>query len=283
MRSPFLAAAAQLTATADVEGNLETCRKLAGDAALRGVSLLVLPENFAFLGKDPGEQQKIAETLDPDRPGPILRTLIDIARAGRFTVIAGGFPEWPSERASGAPPHNTCAVVLPSGELLPSYRKIHMFDIEIPGRVSFRESQTTSPGENAVVVDTPVGRVGLSVCYDLRFPELYRYMALKKGADILVVPAAFTAHTGAAHWHTLLRARAIENQCFVIAAGQTGWHHDKRESYGHSIIYDPWGDVLAEKESGIGLAVAEIDPARLSAVREQMPCHRHARFTGADR
>jgi predicted amidohydrolase len=270
---PFLAAAAQLTATDDLAGNLTTCRRLAGDAAARGVRLLVLPECFAFLGASEGDKLAVAETLDPAHPGPILACLFEIATRHRLWLVAGGLPE----RLEGEPGKagNTCVVVSPAGELAARYRKIHLFDVAIPGKAEFRESNTTAAGRELVTVDTPLGRLGLSICYDLRFPELYRALTLAHGAEIVVVPAAFTAHTGAAHWHVLLRARAIENQCFVVAAGQVGQHNPKRATYGHSLIVDPWGEVVAELPTGAGLAVAEIDLARLAKVRAEMPCHAH--------
>jgi predicted amidohydrolase len=270
---PFLAAAAQLTATDDLAANLTTCRRLAGDAAARGVKLLVLPECFAFLGASEGDKLAIAETLDPAHPGPILACLVEIAARHRLWVVAGGLPE----RLEGEPGKagNTCVVVSPAGELAARYRKIHLFDVAIPGKAEFRESNTTAAGRELVTVDTPLGKLGLSICYDLRFPELYRALTLQHGAEIVVVPAAFTAHTGAAHWHVLLRARAIENQCFVVAAGQVGQHNPKRATYGHSLIVDPWGEVAAELPTGTGLAVAEIDLARLAKVRAEMPCHAH--------
>jgi predicted amidohydrolase len=150
-----------------------------------------------------------------------------------------------------------------------------MFDIDIPGKAQFRESATTAPGRDPIVVETELARIGLSICYDLRFPELYREMALRRGAELLLVPSAFTAHTGAAHWHTLLRARAVENQCFVLAAAQSGQHNPKRASYGHTLIYDPWGDLLGELASGVGLVTANIELDRLDETRRQLPCLEH--------
>ncbi|MEM9493476.1 MAG: carbon-nitrogen hydrolase family protein, partial [Myxococcota bacterium] len=167
-----------------------------------------------------------------------------------------------------------------AGEIAALYRKIHLFDIDIPGRAVLRESATTAPGSSLVSVETPLARIGLSVCYDLRFPELYRELTVRHGAQILVVPAAFTAYTGAAHWHTLLRSRAIENQCYVIAAGQFGRHNEKRESYGHSLVIDPWGEIVAEVAEGEGMAVAEVDLDHLEQTRQRMPCLDHQVLLG---
>ena len=269
-RKPFVVAAAQLCAGDDVAANLTVCRRLAAEAAGRGAALLALPECFAFIGRRMGDRLAVAERLD--QPGPILGAVREIAQQHRMWVVAGGMPE-PSPR-SETKTFNTCLVVDPSGEIRAVYRKIHMFDVNIPGRAELMESRSTEGGRDVVVAETPMARLGLSICYDVRFPELYRELA-GRGAELLLVPAAFTAHTGAAHWHTLLAARAIENQCFVVAPAQHGKHGPTRESYGHSLVIDPWGTVLAEVSGGDGLAVAEIDLAVLARVRAEMPCHSH--------
>lgn len=276
VREKFVAAAAQLCASDDVAANLAVCRALAAEAAGRGAALFALPECFSFIGKRMGDRLAIAERLD--QPGPILRAVREMAREHRLWVVAGGLPEAASESKT----FNTCLVVDPSGETRAVYRKIHMFDVHIPGRAELRESASTEVGGDVVVADTPWARLGLSICYDVRFPELYRDLAVDRGAEILLVPSAFTAHTGAAHWHTLLRARAIENQCFVIAPAQHGRHSTARASFGHTLIIDPWGTVLAELPEGDGLAVAEIDLGELARVRTEMPCHSH-RVLGARR
>jgi predicted amidohydrolase len=271
----FVVAAAQLCSGDDVEANLAVCRGLAAQAAQRGAELFALPECFAFLGRRTGDRLDVAERLD--QPGPILGAVRDMAREHRMWVVAGGMPEPAGSRSRT---YNTCLLVDPSGETRAVYRKIHMFDVQIPGRAELCESASTEAGAEAVVADTPLARLGLSICYDVRFPELYRELAVERGAEVLLVPAAFTAHTGAAHWHTLLRARAIENQCFVVAPAQHGRHSPARESFGHTLVIDPWGSVLAEVTGGDGLAVAEIDLAVLARVREEMPCHDH-RVLGA--
>lgn len=274
-RRPFTAAAAQMCATDDVAANLAVCRELAGEAARRGATLFALPECFAFLARRPGDRLAVAEHIDGS--GPIVEMVREIARRHRMWVVAGGMPEVSPEPGKT---YNTCLVVDPSGETRAAYRKLHMFDVKIPGRAELCESATTAAGRELVAVDTPAMRLGLSICYDVRFPELYRELALERGAEMLLVPSAFTAHTGAAHWHTLLRARAIENQCFVVAPAQHGRHSETRASYGHTILIDPWGTVLAELTEGDGVAVAEIDPALLARVRSEMPCHAH-RVLGA--
>jgi predicted amidohydrolase len=279
-RARFLAAAAQMTASDDLSANLRICKALAADAAARGASLFVLPECFAFMGSSEADKLAVAETLDPAKPGPILFTLLDIATRYRQWVVGGGMPEKleGDEGSRGGTPRragNTCVVVSPDGEVAARYRKIHLFDVAIPGKAEHKESASTAPGREVVTVETPLGRLGLSVCYDLRFPELYRALALDHGAEVLIVPAAFTAHTGAAHWHVLLRARAIENQCFVVAAGQVGVHNPKRATYGHSMVIDPWGTPIAELADGAGVVVAEIDPDALARVRREMPCASH--------
>jgi predicted amidohydrolase len=239
----------------------------------------VLPECFAFLGEREGDKFSIAEALDPGAPGRVLQAIQKIATQNKMGVVAGGIAEIrPEDRELAEPTtaYNSCAVINPAGELVSVYRKIHLFDVDIPGGATLKESAATSAGEEALTVDTSIGRVGLSICYDLRFPELYRALTLDQGAQVLVVPAAFTAHTGAAHWHTLLRARAIENQCWVLAAAQSGRHNSKRASYGHSLIIDPWGVVRAEVEAGDGIAVAEIDAAFTTEKRSQLPCLAHS-------
>jgi predicted amidohydrolase len=269
----FTVAAAQMCSTEDLAGNLATVRRLAAEAAARGAALFALPECFPFIGRKLDDKLAVAESLDGD--GPIVETVREIATTHAMWVVAGGLPE-KLPGGAGDRVYNTCLVVDGAGERRAAYRKIHLFDVAIPGRAELRESASTAAGHEVVVSDTPVGRLGLSICYDVRFPELYRQLALEMGAEVLLVPAAFTAHTGAAHWHTLLKARAIENQCWVVAPAQHGKHNEKRESFGHTVVIDPWGQVVAEVERGDGLAVAEIDRSAMARVREQMPCATHA-------
>jgi deaminated glutathione amidase len=269
-----VAAAVQMCSSDDLGANLARTRELAAEAAARGAHLVVLPECFAFLGRREGDKLAVAETLDPARPGPILEALIEVATGHRVWVIGGGLPERvPGDERRA---YNTAAVVAPDGALAACYRKIHLFDVDIPGGAVLRESDGTAAGDALQTVAIGERRVGLSICYDVRFPELYRALACDQGADVLTVPAAFTAHTGRAHWHVLLRARAIENQAWVVAAAQHGRHNDKRESFGHSLVIDPWGTVVAELAEGDGVIVAPLDGEAVATTRRQMPCRDHA-------
>lgn len=268
----LIAAAVQMTSGERLAENLATVEKLVRAARGRGAELVALPENFALMA--PSEREKFAHAESLDAPGPILATLSSLARELRIHLVAGGMPE---RGPDAEHVYNTCVLLGPDGAVLGSYRKIHLFDVAIPDGAEYRESATVTPGGAPVVAATPWGGLGLSVCYDLRFPELYRALGLL-GARMLVVPAAFTQHTGKDHWHVLLRARAVENQAFVIAPGQFGRHSARRVTYGHSLIVDPWGTVLAEAGDGEGLAVAELDFAQLERVRREVPCLDHRRI-----
>jgi predicted amidohydrolase len=243
-------------------------------AAADGVQLMVLPECFAFLGRGEGDKLPIAEDFDGGRPGPVLDMLREAATARGVWIIAGGTPELVPGDAKRT--YNTALVIDPSGTLVGRYRKIHLFDVDIPGGATLRESDATRAGDALVVADIAGAKVGLSICYDVRFPELYRRLVKDQGAEVLVVPAAFTAHTGAAHWHLLLRARAVENQAWVVAPAQWGRHNDRRESYGHSLVVDPWGTIVDERAEGDGVVVVTIDAATVTKRRTQMPCLSHA-------
>jgi deaminated glutathione amidase len=270
----FLAACVQLTSRADVAENLRACAAGVAEAARRGAGLVVLPENFAFVGLSEQDKMAIAETLDVGRPGPILSALAEAAARHGVWVIGGGMPE-----ATGAAGKvwNTCVALSPQGHLAATYRKVHLFDVQIPGGAEFCESRTVEPGQDVVVLETPLAPIGLSICYDVRFPELYRALA-GRGARLVVVPAAFTLHTGKDHWHPLLRARAIENQVYVLAAAQTGRANEKRICYGHSLIADPWGTVIAEAPDREAVIVAEIDLELQDRVRRELPCLGHRRL-----
>ena len=263
-------AAVQMRSTADLAANLATCRELAGHAAADGAKLVVLPECFPFLGRGEGDKLPVAEALDGG--GPVTAMLRETATKHGVWLVGGGMPE----KAEPERTYNACVVIDPGGQVLATYRKIHLFDVDIPGGAVLRESDSTVAGKELVALDIGGARVGLSICYDLRFPELYRELALKRGCEVLLVPSAFTAHTGAAHWHTLLRARAIEDQAWVVAAAQWGKHNEKRESYGHSLIIDPWGTIVGERADGDGVVVATLDGAAVAKRRAQMPVGRHA-------
>jgi predicted amidohydrolase len=257
------AAAVQLTATEDTAHNQATADRLVREAAAQGARLVVLPEKWTVLGSDTAMDAN-AESLD----GPALTWARDAARELGIDLVAGSI----IERRPGHERHgNTSVHVGPDGELRAVYRKIHLFDVEVGGRV-YRESDTDEPGEDIVLSDLAGGaRIGMTICYDLRFPELSRILAVR-GARVLVVPAAFTLPTTRAHWEPLVRARAIENQCFVVAANQVGRHPGDYESGGRSLIVDPWGEVLAQAgEEGEGVIVADLDFARQDGVRATLP------------
>jgi deaminated glutathione amidase len=270
----FLAACVQLTSRSDVARNLETCARGVADAAARGARLVLLPENFAFVGLDEKDKMPVAETLDPARPGPILASLVESATRHGVWVIGGGMPERSPDTGKV---WNTCVAVAPDGRLAAAYRKVHLFDVQIPGGAEFCESRTVEPGRDVVLLETPLAPVGLSICYDVRFPELYRAL-VGRGARVVVVPAAFTMHTGKDHWHALLRARAIENQVYVLAAAQFGRANEKRVCYGHSLVVDPWGTVVAEAGDRETVIVAEIDLDFQDKVRRELPCLGHRRL-----
>lgn len=265
-------AVVQLNSQDDLEQNLAQCRKLTEQAALRGARLVVLPENFAFFSAD-ASRLGVAESL-AGPPGPIRQSLCELAREFGVSVVGGGFPELSDDPAR---PYNTLLVVAPSGDILARYRKIHLFDVDLADGTSLRESRATQAGSEPVVVEVAGFQLGLSICYDLRFPELYRALG-ECGAEVLLVPSAFTLHTGKDHWHVLLRARAIESQCWVLAAAQWGRHPGGRTTYGHSLVVDPWGTVVAEAADGVGLALARVERARLLEVRHGLPSLTHRRL-----
>ncbi len=265
--------AVQMRSTDDLMKNLATCGALTAQAVAEGANLVVLPECFSFLGRAEGDRLATAEVFE-HRTGPVMTALRDLATKHGVWLVGGGSPE----TVPGDPKHsyNAATVVDPSGNLVARYRKIHLFDVDIPGGAVLRESDATAPGDELVVVDIAGAPVGVSICYDLRFPELYRALVKDLGAEVLLVPAAFTAHTGAAHWHILLRARAIEEQAWVVSAAQWGQHNDKRESYGHAMVVDPWGTIVAERPSGDGVVMATLDGETVAKRRAQMPCLEHA-------
>ncbi len=269
---PLRAAAVQMNCQEVVADNLARAASLVRRAAALGATLVVLPENFAFMGPEVGKRA-LAEALG-DFSAPIQRALRAMAIESRVHLVAGGFPEKSEDERR---PFNTCAVLSPTGDVVASYRKIHMFDVQLSDGTVLSESEATQSGDQTVVIDIGGTPVGLSVCYDLRFPELYRAL-VDKGAEVLLVPAAFTLQTGKDHWHVLLRARAVESQCWVVAAGQWGKHPKGRASYGHSLIADPWGVVVAESSDGEGVAVADLDRELLSRVRASVPSLRHRRL-----
>jgi len=267
-------AAIQMTSGPDVGANLEQARALLEDAAARGARLAALPENFSFMGLKDADKRAVAEA---DGSGPAQDFLADSARRLKLWIVGGTVPLRVGADTDGRVA--AASLVYDSdGRRAARYDKIHLFDVDIPGRIeAYRESRHVAPGAAAAVVDTPAGRLGLSVCYDVRFPELYRHLSAA-GAQLLVVPSAFTAPTGRAHWETLLRARAIENLCYVLAPAQSGFHPGGRETYGDSMIVDYWGRILQRVPRGRGCAIAEVDLSRQAGVRESFPALTHRAF-----
>lgn len=262
-------AALQMTSGPEVEANLAQAEALLEEAARLGAALAALPENFSFMGLKDADKRAVAE---PDGAGPVQEFLAATARRLKLWIVAGTTP-----LSSGADGRVAAASLVydAAGARVARYDKIHLFDVDLPGRAeSYRESSNVAPGSRTTVLDTPVGRLGLSVCYDVRFPELYRQLSAA-GAQLLSVPSAFTAPTGRAHWETLLRARAIENLCYVVAPAQSGIHPSGRETYGDSMIVDYWGRILKRVPRGRGCAVAEVDLASQSGVRESFPALNH--------
>jgi predicted amidohydrolase len=271
MTSSLAVAAVQLSSQDDVARNLERARALGAEAARRGAQLVVLPENFAFMGDEAGKRA-IAESVEEAR-GPIVAMVRNLARESGVWVVAGGMPERSDDVNR---PYNTSLLVSPGGDVVSRYRKIHLFDVETPDGRAYRESEATRAGASngAGVCDAADTKLGMTICYDVRFPELYRKLT-SEGALVVTVPSAFTLLTGKDHWHALLRARAIENQLFVVAAAQQGTHPKGRQTYGKSLVVDPWGDVLAQCGEGEGFCIAHLDFAYQARVRASLPCLSH--------
>ena len=273
----------QMCSTSDVEMNLQLCRKLCVEAKAQGACFLSLPECFEFMGTPgTGDSLAMAQPLDSgpvaasshDRAGSLFSRYQKLAKEHKLWLSLGGFHE--RTPADDPKMYNTHAIVSDQGALVAAYRKLHLFDVDYDG--GFRESQSTHNGAEALLVTgTPVGNVGVTVCYDLRFPELFSALQ-KAGADVILVPSAFMPTTGAAHWDVLLRARAIETQCYIGAAAQWGAHNPKRSSHGHALLVGPWGTVLGDcGAEGDGVVTAEIDFAEIDRIRTRMPCGKHRR------
>jgi predicted amidohydrolase len=260
------AAVVQLTSLPDLARNLARAEHWIARAAADGAELVALPENFAYMRDEAPGPHPAAQPLD----GPVGRFLAEQARRHRIVLAGGTLPE---AIPGDARVHNTSLVFERDGSVAAVYRKIHLFDVELPGAVH-EESRGVAAGKEIVVAETSVGRLGLSICYDVRFPELYRALS-GAGARILLVPSAFTVPTGRDHWEVLLRARAIENQCFVLAAAQVGQHTKQRQTYGRSLVVDPWGTLLAQVPDGEGCAVADLDFEAQERVRARLPALRH--------
>jgi predicted amidohydrolase len=261
----------QMTSTDDLAANLAAARELVGAAVQGGAAFVALPENFAYLRRE-GAPIPCAQGLD----GEIVGVVRELAKEHGVWLLGGTFPEFAEVDARV---HNTSVLVGPEGDIEAVYRKIHLFDVDLRARGGglFTESATIAPGKQVTVAATPFGPLGLAVCYDLRFPELFRAMA-DRGARWIAVPSAFASETGKDHWEVLLRARAIENQAFVVAPAQCGRHSADRSSYGRSMIVDPWGLVLAQAADRPGVVVADCDPTDLERVRGALPALRHRRL-----
>ncbi len=266
-------AAIQMTSGPEVAGNLAAAGRLLEEAASRGAAIAGLPENFAIMGRTEADKLAVAE---PDGDGPIQSFLSHTARRLKLWIVGGTIPlRSGSEGRSAA----ACLVYDDDGERRARYDKIHLFDVKVPDKAEeYRESATIMPGREPVVVDTPAGRLGLAVCYDVRFPELFRQLSAK-GAQWFSVPSAFTAPTGRAHWETLLRARAIENLSFVAAPAQTGMHANGRETHGDTMVVDYWGRVMARLPQGEGVVTAEFDHEKQAEVRQVFPALGHRVFS----
>lgn len=262
-------AAIQMASSPNVDANLLEAEKLIDDAVEAGAQLIVLPENFAFMGRSDLDLCEIAEK---DGEGPLQDFLSKIAKRHGIWLVGGTIP---LEAEDKSKVRAACLIFDDQGNRIGRYDKIHLFDVSVPqSDEKYEESSAIEPGNQVVAVDTPVGRLGITICYDLRFPELYRNL-IDNRVEIFCLPAAFTALTGKAHWTTLVRARAIENLAFFIAAAQGGFHKSGRETYGHSMIVDPWGSVLAQASSGAGFVTAEIDRKCLSTTRQSFPALDH--------
>ncbi len=266
----YLAAAIQMNSLPDLHKNLAQAEELIDLAVRRGAELVGLPENFSFLGD---ENAKLAQSdAIAQESEKFIKTM---AQRFQVSILGGGFPV----PVDGGKVHNTALLVDPSGQEVARYEKVHLFDVNLPDGNTYQESETVVAGLRVppIYPSEELGNLGLSVCYDVRFPELYRQLS-QMGAEVLFIPAAFTAYTGKDHWQVLLQARAIENTCYVIAPAQTGRHNSIRQSHGHAMIIDPWGVILADAGDEPGLAIAAIEPTRLEQVRRQMPSLQHRVF-----
>lgn len=269
MTAPFIAACVQTTSAREFAENLETVPPLIRAARDAGADLVLTPENVSML--EPRNRRLLEKAL-PETEHPALAAFRAQARDLGIWLLIGSL----AIRAEDGRAWNRSVLLDSDGAIAARYDKIHLFDVDLDGGESYRESASIAPGGRAVVADTPWGRLGMTVCYDLRFPQLYRALA-KAGAHFISIPAAFTRQTGMAHWHVLQRARAIETGCFVLAPAQTGTHAEGRQTYGHALIVDPWGTVLADAGEAVGFVTAEIDPSRVAAARAKIPALTHDR------
>jgi len=268
----FIVAGVQLVSSADVKKNLQMVERLTKQAVDQGAQLIVLPENFALMANRASELIDCAGQVGF---GEIQQFMATLALQYNVWLIGGSIP---IQSADNNKALSACLVYDANGEQVAQYNKLHLYDVDMIGTGHrYRESDSFVAGDHVVVIETPFGSIGLSICYDLRFPELYRGMMLL-GADIMVAPSAFTKETGGDHWSLLCRARAVENACYMIAPNQGGQHENGRETYGHSMIVDPWGEVLAEATVGPDIVIAKIDKAKQDKIRTNFPAIKHGRF-----
>jgi predicted amidohydrolase len=265
----FTAAMVQMRTSLSPDASFKQAESLIREAAAQGANYVQTPEVSNLIQKN---RTALFELLAPEDEDLSLKAYRELARELKIYLHIGSL----ALRATPERAVNRSFLIAPDGGILACYDKIHMFDIELDGGESYRESANYQPGETAVISDLPWGRIGLTICYDVRFPALYRALA-ESGASFITVPSAFTVRTGEAHWHTLLRARAIENGCYIFAAAQAGKHESGRETYGHSLIVDPWGEVLAESGVEPGVVMAKIDPAKVGSARKSIPSLQHGR------
>ena len=273
VRDTMRVAAIQMCSTGNRDANLVRAHALLEEAVDGGAELISLPENFPFIGRE-GEQVRVAEDLDD---GPSVQCLREFAVQHRVAIVGGSIP---LKAADASKVTNTCLVFGPDGQVVARYDKMHLFDVSVDEEHEFQESSYVEPGKRIVTASLLGRTVGLSICYDLRFPELYRAQALA-GAEMLFVPSAFTVPTGKVHWETLLRARAIENQCYVVAPAQFGRHNARRASFGHTMVVDPWGQIVGQCPEKDTALVCDVDFEFLKSVRNRLPSLEHARRSHA--
>ncbi|HET7191243.1 MAG TPA: carbon-nitrogen hydrolase family protein [Pseudolabrys sp.] len=267
--STFKAAMIQMRAGLDPGANIDAAVRFIGEATSAGANYVLTPEMTNILA---AKREQLFAAIVEEHSDPALATLRELARKLAIHVHIGSLAiKISPDRAA-----NRSFLIDPKGDILARYDKIHMFDVDLQGGESYRESRNYRPGELAMLADIPWGRIGMTVCYDLRFPALYRALA-EAGATMLAIPSAFTKQTGEAHWHVLIRSRAIENGCFVFAAAQGGTHENGRDTFGHSLIVDPWGRIIAEGGIEPGIVMAEIDPAEVANARARIPSLQHGR------
>lgn len=273
---PFIAACVQTNSSRDIETNIPAVEVLVREARDAGARLILLPENVSMIEPD---NRLLRAKARPEAEHPALAAFQDLARETEAWLLIGSLAITAEEDKVA----NRSLLLDPAGHIVARYDKIHLFDVDLGDGEQYRESHTIAPGNRAETAPLPWGRLGMSVCYDLRFPHLYRALA-KAGADFLAVPAAFTRTTGRAHWHVLLRARAIETGCYVFAPAQCGVHAEGRATFGHSLIIDPWGTVLADGGDDVGVITATIDPQQVQDARRRIPSLTHDRpYAGPER